>query len=118
MKNDLYQFDEDWERDDPRIREELMMIAHNNNPYSGKRMITRNLINWQSRNARYTYRRTTKNETTWTVGVYPTELNVESYYADPIYEFEVKMPQEFLDSDLFMKINTGQEEEKKYHYYW
>ena len=117
MKNDLYQFDEDWERDDPKFREELMMIAHNINPYSGKRMITRNVINWQSRNARYTYRRTTKNETTWTVGVHPTELNAESYYADPIHEFEVKMPQEFLDLDLFMKLNIGQEE-KKYHYYW
>ena len=117
MKNELYQFDEDWERDDPRIREELMMISYNINPYSGKRMITRNVINWQSRNARYTYRRTTKNETTWTVGVYPTELNAESYYADPIHEFEVIMPQEFLDLDLFERLNLGQEE-KKYHYYW
>ena len=47
---DLYQFDEEWERDEPKIKEELMMIAHNINPYSGKRMITRNVINWQSRN--------------------------------------------------------------------
>ncbi len=117
---DLYQFNEVWERDDPEFKEELMMISMNINPYSNKRMITRNAVNWQSRNSRYTYRRTKKNETTWIVGVYPNEIIAETYYDDPIYQFEVMMPNQFLDSDAFMRINTGviPEDEDKYHYYW
>ena len=117
---DLYQFNEVWERDDPEFKEELMMISMNINPYSNKRMITRNAVNWQSRNSRYTYRRTKKNETTWIVGVYPNEIIAETYYDDPIYQVEVMMPNQFLDSDEFMRINIGiiSEDEDKYHYYW
>lgn len=107
----LHQFDEEWGRDDPKIKEELMMIAHNIDPYSGNRMITRNAFNWQSRNSRYTYRRTKKNETTWIVGVYPNEMDAETYYDDPIYSYEIIMPKEFLDHNLFEKINTGLEPE-------
>ena len=118
---DLYQFDEIWERDDPEFKEELMMISLNINPYSNKRMITRNVVNWQSRNSRYTYRRVIKDNTTWTIGVYPNEMDAETYYDDPIYDFEVKMPGEFLDLDVFMSLNTGftiTEDKEKYHYYW
>ena len=105
--NNSYQFNEIWERDDPKFKEELMMISLNINAYSNKRMITRNAVNWQSRNSRYTYRRVIKDNTTWTIGVYPNEMIVETYYDDPIYQFEVMMPEEFLDEDLFMKLNTG-----------
>ena len=107
MRYTLHQFDEEWERDDPRIKEELTMISHNIDPYSGNRMITRNSINWQSRNSRYTYRRTKKDERTWVVEVYPNEMDAETYYDDPIYSYEMVMPKEFLDQDLFMKLNTG-----------
>ena len=107
----LHQFDEECGRDDPKIKEELMMISHNIDPYSGNRMITRNAFNWQSRNSRYTYRRTKKNETTWIVGVYPNEMDAETYYDDPIYSYEIIMPKEFLEHNLFEKINIGLEPE-------
>ena len=109
MKKDLYQFDEEWERDDPKIKEELMMIAHNIDPYSGIRIITRNAINWQSRNSRYTYMRIRQstNLNSWTIELRPATLDAETYYDPPKYSYEVMMPEEFLDSDLFMRINTG-----------
>ena len=108
----LHQFDEEWERDDPRIKEELMMLSHNIDPYSGNRIVTRNPINWQSRNSRYTYRRNLNdasddNPSSWTVGLYYSDLSAETYYDPPKYEYRVLMPEEFLSTELFMKINTG-----------
>ena len=108
----LYQYNEEWDREDPRIKEELMMVAHNIDPYSGNRIVTRNPINWQSRNFRYTYRRTINdvsndNPPSWTVGLYSSDLSAETYYNPPKYEYTVLMPEEFLNLELFMKINTG-----------
>ena len=93
-----------WERDDPRFREELSMIAINIIPFSGKRMITRNAFNWQSRNPLYWYSRIINNDVSWLVEVRCTE----DYQREPYYTFEVMMPKEFLDQDLFMKLNTGE----------
>ena len=101
--NNSYQFNEIWERDDPKFKEELMMISLNINAYSNKRMITRNAVNWQSRNSLYWYYRTINNDTSWSIEVRCTE----NYQKEPYYIFEVMMPEEFLDEDLFMKLNTG-----------
>jgi len=107
MKNDIYQFDEEWERDDPKIKDELMLISHNIDPYSGNRVLTKNAINWQSRNSLYTYRRNKINEITWEIGLYPVGLTADTYYNDPKYKYEVVIPEEFLNDDLFMKKNIG-----------
>ena len=104
MKRDLYIYDDEWERGDTRFLEEIKMITHNIDPYSGKRMITRNAIVWQSRNSLYWYRRTINNNASWLIEVRCTE----KYQKEPYYIFEVMMPDEFLDEDLFMKLNTGE----------
>mgnify|MGYP001381706608 CR=1 FL=1 len=112
MKQDLYQYNEEWEHDDPKIKEELMMIAHNIDPYSGNRIITKNTINWESRNSLYTYRRTINdapddNPPSWVVGLHPSGMSADTYYDPPKYEYTVMMPEEFLNTELFMKINIG-----------
>ena len=104
MKLDLYVYDDEWERDDPRLKEELMMIAHNIIPYSGRRMITRNANNFTSRNSLYRYNRIIKDDKNWLVEVH---LRSADYYDKPKYTFEIVMPEEFLDEGIFMKINTG-----------
>ena len=104
IMNDSYQFNEKWERDDWRFLEEIKMITHNIIPYSGKRMITRNAVNWQSQNPLYWYSRIINSNVSWLIEVRCTE----DYQREPYYTFEVMMPNEFLDQDLFMKLNTGE----------
>ena len=105
MKLDLYVYDDEWERDDPLLKEELMMISYNIDPYSGMRILTRNPNNFTSRNSLYRYNRIIKDDKTWLVEVY---LRSADYYDKPEHTFEVVMPIEFLDEGIFMKINIGE----------
>ena len=104
MGTDLYQFNEKWERGDTRFLEEIGMITHNIDPYSGNRVLTKNAIVWQSRNSLYWYQRTINSNVSWSIEVRCTE----EYQKEPYYIFEVMMPDEFLDEDLFMRINVGE----------
>lgn len=106
-----YMYRERWERDNPLLKEELMMIAHNYDPLYGSRMLTRNQTHFGSKNSWYAYKRfiisTGQDEDySWRVEVHPTAENMDKPYSKAHHEFEVMMPEEFLDEDLFMKINT------------
>ena len=105
MKLDLHIYDDEWERGDPLLKEELMMISYNIDPYSGKRMLTRNASNFTSRNSLYRYTRVINDDKTWIVEMH---LSSTDPYNKPLQRFEVVMPEEFLDSNLFMKINIGE----------
>ena len=105
MKFDLYIYEDEWERDNPLLKEELMMISYNIDPYSGKRMLTRNASNFTSRNSLYRYSRKLNDDKTWVVEMH---LRSAEPYDKPLQRFEVMMPEEFLDSNLFMKINIGE----------
>ena len=102
---------ERWERDNPLLKEELMMIAHNYDPLYGSRMLTRNQTHFGSKNSWYAYKRfiisTGQDEDySWRVEVHPTAENMDKPYSKAHHEFVVMLPEEFLDEDLFMKINT------------
>ena len=106
-----YMYRERWERDNPLLKEELMMIAHNYDPLYGSRMLTRNQTHFGSKNSWYAYKRfiisTGQDEDySWRVEVHPTAENMDKPYSKAHHEFVVMMPEEFLDEDLFMKINT------------
>ena len=105
MKLDLYIYDDEWERDDPLLKEELMMISYNIDPYSGMRMLTRNASNFTSRNSLYCYSRKLNDDKTWIVEMHLRSANP---YDKPKHTFEVVMPIEFLDEGIFMKINIGE----------
>ena len=51
--------------------------------------------------------RQSTNLNSWTIELRPATMDAETYYDPPKYSYEVMMPEEFLDSDLFMRINTG-----------
>ena len=53
---------------------------------------------------RTNFSRIINNDVSWLVEVRCTE----DYQREPYYTFEVMMPKEFLDQDLFMKLNTGE----------
>jgi len=105
-----------WERDNPFLKEELMMIAHNFDPCYGNRMLTRNQTHFSSKNVWYIYKRyinfTGKDEfNSWRVEVHPTDENKEKPSDQLHHEFEVMMPEEFLDGDLFFAENIRPYEE-------
>ena len=105
MKFDLYIYEDEWERDNPLLKEELMMISYNIDPYSGKRMLTRNASNFTSRNSLYRYSRKLNDDKTWVVEMH---LRLAEPYDKPLQRFEVVMPEEFLNESIFMKINIGE----------
>ena len=92
------------------------MIAHNYDPAYGFRCLTRNSTHFSSQNAWYMYKRyiitTDTNEfNSWRVEVHPTAENMEKPYAQPHHTFEVFMPEEFLDENLFMEENIKPHDE-------
>ena len=112
-----YMYRERWERDNPILKDEIMMIAHNCDPAFGKRMLTRNQTHFGSRNSWYMYKRyiitTAQDEfISWRIEVHPTAENTDKPYSNSHHEFEVFMPEEFLRDDLFMAENTKPHEEE------
>ena len=97
---------ERWERDNPLLKEELMMIAHNIDPMFGHRALTRNTTHFGSNNSWYMYKRyIISTDNSWRVEVYPTAENMDKPYSKAHHEFEVMMPEEFINEDLFMAEN-------------
>jgi len=101
---------ERWKRDNPILKQELMQIAHNYDPLFEYRHLTRNATNFGSKNSWYTYMRTFKytgqdEYTSWIVEVHPTAENKDKPYHKPHHTFEVMMPEEFLNGELFMAEN-------------
>ena len=106
-----YKYRERWERDNPILKMELMAIAHNYEPLFGNRILTRNATNYMSQNAWYSYMRTIQYTDqdvydSWKIEVHPTAENPDKPYARPHHIFEVMMPEEFLNGDIFMSINV------------
>ena len=106
-----YKYRERWERDNPILKMELMAIAHNYEPLFGNRILTRNATNYMSQNSWYSYMRTIQYTdqdvyNSWKIEVHPTAENPDKPYARPHHIFEVMMPEEFLNGDIFMAINV------------
>ena len=114
--SEKFLYREHWDRDNPLLKGELMMLAHNYDPLYGTRSLTRNSTHFGSQNAWYAYKRyiitTATNEfNSWRVEVHPTAENPEKPFSHAHHEFEVFMPEEFLDGDLFMAENIKPHEE-------
>ena len=112
-----FMYREKWERDNEILKSELMMIAHNYDPAYGFRCLTRNSTHFSSQNAWYMYKRyiitTDTNEfNSWRIEVHPTAENMEKPFSQPHHTFEVMMPEEFLDDDLFMAENIKPHDDK------
>jgi len=108
---DMYKYRQRWDRDNPILRTELISIAHNYDPCYGYRHLTRNITNFGSQNSWYTYMRTilyTEQNVynAWKIEVHPTAENRDKPFHSPHHIFEVMMPEEFLDGDIFMALNT------------
>ena len=113
-----YKYRERWERDNPILKMELMAIAHNYEPLFGNRILTRNATNYMSQNAWYSYMRTIQYTDqdvydSWKIEVHPTAENPDKPYSKPHHIFEVMMPEEFLNEDIFMAINIRPHDEPK-----
>ena len=113
-----YKYRERWERDNPILKMELMAIAHNYEPLFGNRILTRNATNYMSQNSWYSYMRTIQYTdqdvyNSWKIEVHPTAENPDKPYARPHHIFEVMMPEEFLNGDIFMAINIRPHDEPK-----
>ena len=101
---------EKWERDNEILKTELMMLAHNYDPAYGFRSLTRNSTHFGSQNSWYMYKRyvittATGEFNSWRVEVHPTAENPHKPFSHSHHTFEVMMPEEFLDEDLFMAEN-------------
>ena len=108
---DQYKYRERWERNNPILKSELMAVAHNYEPLFGNRLFTRNVTNFMSQNAWYSYMRTIKYieqdvYNSWKIEVHPNAQNPDKQYHHPHHIFEVMMPEEFLNRDIFMAINV------------
>ena len=118
FNDDKYKYRERWERNNPILKMELMAVSHNYEPLFGHRVFTSNATNFMSQNAWYSYMRTIKYieqdvYNSWKIEVYPTAENPDKPYSKPHHIFEVMMPEEFLNEDIFMAINIRPHDEPK-----
>lgn len=116
--SDVFKYRESWERDNPILRNELLYIAHNYDPCYGYRHLTRNSTNFGSQNSWYSYMRHIKTTEegvydSWTIEVHPTAENPNKPFHRPHHVFEIMMPEEFLNDEIFMELNTRPYEESK-----
>ena len=112
-----FMYRERWERDNKILKSELMMIAHNYDPAYGFRCLTRNSTHFGSQNSWYMYKRYVITTDTgvfnsWRVEVHPTAENPHKPFSHSHHTFEVMMPEEFLDDDLFMAENIKPHDEE------
>ena len=115
---DYFEYRESWERDNPIMKEELLYIAHNHDPLYGYRHLTRNATNFGSKNAWYTYMRTLKYKgqddyISWNIEVHPTAENTDKPFHKSHHIFEIMMPEEFLNDELFMAENIRPSDENR-----
>jgi len=109
--SDMYKYRQRWERNNPILKTELMDIAHNYDPLYGYRHLTKNTTNFGSKNTWYTYMRTIKYieqdvYNSWKIEIHPTAENTDEPFHKPHHIFEVMMPEEFLNDEIFMAENT------------
>jgi len=107
---DMYKYRQGWERNDPILKTELMAVAHNHDPLYGYRYLTRNITNFGSQNSWYTYMRTILYTeqgvyNSWKIEVHPTAENSDKPFHKPHHIFEVMMPEEFLNDEIFTADN-------------
>ena len=101
---------ERWERDNKVLKSEMMMIAHNFDPAFGFRCLTRNQTHFGSQNSWYMYKRyiimSGQDEfNSWRIEVHPTAENMDKPYDHAHHTFEVFMPEEFTNNEIFMAEN-------------
>ena len=98
-----YKYRERWERDNPNLKEELMMIAYNIDPFMGKLTFANSHEErmrtgmFGSQNSWYFYKRYINYTgqgiyNSWNVLLHPTGENPDRPYAQPHQIFEVLMP--------------------------
>ena len=109
--NEQYKYRERWERNNPILKSELMAVTHNYEPLFGHRVFTANATNCMSQNAWYSYMRPIKYidqdvYDSWKIEVHPTAENPDKPFHHPHHIFEVMMPEEFLNGDIFMADNV------------
>ena len=105
-----YMYRERWERDNKVLKSEMMMIAHNFDPAFGFRCLTRNQTHFGSQNSWYMYKRyiimSGQDEfNSWRIEVHPTAENMDKPYDHAHHTFEVFMPEEFTNNEIFMAEN-------------
>ena len=118
--SDDYIFRERWERDDPNLKNELMMIAHNFDPFMGH-VVRGVTTHFGSQNSWYHYKRyiiwNRQNESnSWLVELHPTAENLDKPFAQAHHRFEVIMPEPIVPKEP-EPIEISHKE-KKEHYYW
>ena len=116
FNSEQYKYRERWERNNPILKSELMAVTHNYEPLFGHRVLTANATNFMSQNSWYSYMRTIKYTdqdvyNSWKIEVHPTAENPDKPFHYPHHIFEVMMPEEFLDRDIFMAINVRPKDE-------
>ena len=81
--SDQYLFHERWDRNNPNLKEEIMMVMHNEDPLTGKTRMEKS-THYGSRNAWYHYKKTITNK----IEVWPTGENMDKPYVKPHHVFE------------------------------
>ena len=95
--SDNYKYRERWDRDNPILKEELMLITYNIEPLLGIEYKTGKSTHFGSANSWYMYKRYDIWESqgvskSWLIEVHPTAENPERPYAQPHMKFEVIKP--------------------------
>ncbi len=94
---ELILYREIWERDNPRLKNELMMIANGYDPFENRYTDDFREVNFGSQNAFYQYKRTpiwvaTGEFYYWQVLLHPTAENPDPPYAQSHQRFDISIP--------------------------
>jgi len=94
---DLILYRELWERDNPKLKNELMMIANGIDPFEGTFTDNPRVVGFGSQNSWYLYKRTpiwvaTGEFYSFEILLHPTAENPHPPYADTHERFEVFLP--------------------------
>ena len=94
---ELILYREIWERDNPRLKNELMMIANGYDPFENTFVDNPRVVGFSSQNAYYQYKRTplwveTGKFYSWQILLHPTAENPNPPWAEPHEIFEVFLP--------------------------
>ena len=95
--SEAYKYRERWDRDNPILKEELMLITYNIEPLLGIEYKTGKSTHFGSANSWYMYKRYDIWESqgvskSWLIEVHPTAENPERPYAQAHMKFEVIKP--------------------------
>ena len=97
--SEAYKYRERWDRDNPILKEELMLITYNIEPLLGIEYKTGKSTHFGSANAWYMYKRFDIWESkgvskSWLIEVHPTAENMDKPYSQAHMTFEVMKPNE------------------------